>query len=172
MRLSRNLNVDISERLLVSKKKQQQQAQLHRLDFFVGIDAQSSSIILGNVKCYGTEHRGGNFVDHFMIGTVVPIMQFANSDIEDLKIVEDETPVMEKASTYAAPVQPPVVTPPQRQPSIHDDPAIVRAVVSSTKKDLTTSNQLVNDLEQLNFSNQQSRNPPKTEGISMMWIFD
>lgn len=135
---------------------------IHRL----GIDAQASSIILGNVKCYGTEHRGGNFVNNFMVGTVVPIMQFANSDIEDLKIDEDES-VVEKP----VPVQPPVA-PPQRQPSIHDDPAIVQAVMSTTKKDLSTSNQLVNDLQQLNLSDeqqqQQSRNVPKTEGIRMI----
>ena len=50
-----------------------------------GIDAQVSSIVLGNVKCFGTENRGGNFSTKQMAGTIVPVMQFANSDIEDFK---------------------------------------------------------------------------------------
>ena len=97
-----------------------------------------------------------------MVGTIVPIMQFANSDIEDLKIVEEESTV-ENPSTYSQPSQPQPVAP-QRQPSIHDDPAIVSAVVSSTKKDLPMSNRLVHDLQQLNLSDEQSKKFSKNEG--------
>lgn len=83
----------------------------------IGIDTQASSIVLGNVKCHGTENRIGNFLNQSLIGTIVPLMQFANSDIEDLKIVENET-------TTDAVTQP-------KPSSIHDDPAIVSAVISS-----------------------------------------
>ncbi len=134
--------------------------------YFAGIDAQASSIILGNVKCYGTENRGGNFSNNSMIGTIVPIMQFANSDIEDLKIVEEE-PIIENPSTYSKPVltsppAPPAA--PKKQPSIHDDPAIVSAVVSSTNKDSSMSNRLIHDLQHLNLSDEKSKKLPKTEG--------
>lgn len=105
------------------------------------------------------ENRGGNFVNNLMVGTVVPIMQFANSDIEDLKIVEEEPPV-EKPTVPVQPTPPP--PPPQRQPSIHDDPAIVQAVVSSSKKDFSSSHPLADDLQRLKLSNEQSTNVPKT----------
>jgi hypothetical protein len=102
------------------------------------------------------------------VGTIVPIMQFANSDIEDLKIVEEE-PIIENPSTYSKPVltsPPPRAQPaaPQKQSSIHDDPAIVSAVVSSTNKDLSMSNRLIHDLQHLNLSDEQSKKLPKTEG--------
>ena len=83
----------------------------------IGIDTQASSIVLGNVKCHGTENRIGNFLNQSLIGTIIPLMQFANSDIEDLKIVEDE-PVADVATK-------------PKSSSIHDDPAIVSAVMSS-----------------------------------------
>jgi hypothetical protein len=103
-----------------------------------------------------------------MVGTIVPIMQFANSDIEDLKIVEGEPTTAETPSTYSQPIltspPPPQPVAPQRQPSIHDDPAIVSAVISSTKKDLSMTNRLVHDLQHMNLSDEQSKKLPKTEG--------
>jgi len=135
----------------------------------IGIDAQASSIILGNVKCFGTENRGGNFSNSPMVGTLVPIMHFANSDIEDLKIV-DEDQILENSSkqqsSYPMPVlsSPPLPPPPpQKKLSIHDDPAIVSAVVSSANKDLSMSNRLVHDLQHLNLSDEQSKKIPKPE---------
>lgn len=110
-------------------------------------------------------------MNNLMIGTVVPIMQFANSDIEDLKIVQEEPP-SEKPTKSSIPVQPSPPAPPQRQPSIHDDPAIVQAVVSSSKKDFSTSHRLADGLQQLHLSNEQSKNVPKTTGISMIFTSD
>ena len=106
-------------------------------------------------------------MNNLMVGTVVPIMQFANSDIEDLKIVGEEPPI-ENPTKSSIPVQPSPPAPPQRQPSIHDDPAIVQAVVSSSKKDFSTSHRLADDLQKLNLSNEQSKNVPKPAGISII----
>ncbi|CAF4939316.1 unnamed protein product, partial [Rotaria socialis] len=97
-------------------------SQYRYVGTIIGIDSQASSILLGNVKCFGTENRIGNFSNNQVVGSLVPIMQFANSDIEDLKIVEEE-------KTGESNQSPPL----QKQPSIHDDPAIVSAVVSKTK---------------------------------------
>ncbi len=96
-------------------------------------------------------------------------MQFANSDIEDLKIVDEDHPVENLPSSYSrsalsSPPPPPPPAPPQKQPSIHDDPAIVSAVVSSTNKDLSMSSRLVHDLQHLNLSDEQSKKLPKAEG--------
>ncbi|CAF3779474.1 unnamed protein product [Rotaria magnacalcarata] len=99
-------------------------SQYRYVGTIIGIDSQASSILLGNVKCFGTENRIGNFSNNQVVGSLVPIMQFANSDIEDLKIVEEE-------KTEESNQSPPL----QKQPSIHDDPAIVSAVVSKTKKE-------------------------------------
>jgi hypothetical protein len=88
-------------------------------------------------------------------------MQFANSDIEDLKIVEEDQTV-ENPSSYSMPV---LSSPPsQKQSSIHDDPAIVSAVVSSSNKDLSTSNRLIHDLHHLNLSDEKPKGLSKTEG--------
>jgi hypothetical protein len=153
--------------LLFLSKKQKQNF------FSSGIDAQASSIVLGNVKCFGTENRGGNFSNSPIVGTIVPIMQFANSDIEDLKIVTEdqiiENPSPQQQSSRPMPVlsSPPPPPPPalKKQSSIHDDPAIVSAVMSSTNKDVSMSNRLVHDLQRLNLSDEQSRKLPKTEGM-------
>lgn len=85
-------------------------------------------------------------------------MQFANSDIEDLKIVEEEQ------TQDSMPVLPTPAPAPQKQLSIHDDPAIVSAVVSSTNKDSSMSSRLIHDLQSLNLSDGQSKKLPKTEG--------
>jgi len=101
-----------------------------------------------------------------MVGTIVPIMQFANSDIEDLNIVDKDQPT-EKAS-HSMPVlsspPPPPPPPPQKQLSIHDDPAIVSAVISTESKDSSMSSRLLYDLQHLNLSDEQSKKLPKPEG--------
>jgi hypothetical protein len=99
-----------------------------------------------------------------MAGTIVPVMQFANSDIEDLKIVDEEQTT--EKSSYSMPVlsSPPPPAPPKKQSSIHDDPAIVSAVVSTANKDLSMSSRLMHDLQHLNLSDEQSKKLPKTEG--------
>jgi len=132
----------------------------------IGIDSQASSIVLGNVKCFGTENRGGNFSP--IVGTIVPIMQFANSDIEDLKIVDEEQitenpPKQQPSYPMTVLSSPPPPPPPQKKLSIHDDPAIVSAVVSSANKDLSMSSRLVHGLQHLNLSDEQSKKTPKAE---------
>ena len=139
-----------------------------------GIDAQASSILLGNVKCFGTENRGGNFLNNQMVGTTVPIMQFANSDIEDLNIVGDEQPteplpVQQPAAQQPSYSAPTIVSPPKqptlpKQSSIHDDPAIVSAIVSSSNKDLSASNRLIHGLQQMNLSDGHSNRGSNFEG--------
>ncbi|CAF2585093.1 unnamed protein product [Rotaria sp. Silwood2] len=145
-------------------------SQCRYVGTIIGIDSQASSILLGNVQCFGTENRGGNFSNNQIAGTIVPIMQFANSDIEDLKIVDEEQTVesqQQKSSSYSMPIlsSPPPPPPPQKQSSIHDDPAVVSAVISSTSnKDLSISNRLAHDLHRLNLSDDQhSKNLSKTE---------
>lgn len=120
----------------------------------IGIDAQASSIILGNVKCFGSENRAGSLSNGHLGGTAVPIMQFANSDIEDLKIVDEENSAsnVSASTTSAASV---------KQTSIHDDPAIVSAVVSgggAPKKETSASltSRLVDDLQHLTLSHEQN----------------
>ncbi len=134
----------------------------------LGIDAQTSSIILGNAKCLGIENRSGQLPKGHMVGTMVPIMQFANSDIEDLKIVdEDQLPETPQQQSYVMPVKssPP---PSAQQSSIHDDPAIVSAVVSSSNKDNTSnssiSSRLMHNLQHMTLSDEKSKILPKNEG--------
>lgn len=105
-----------------------------------GIDQTTSSILLGTVTCFGTEDRPGNIITNQMVGTIVPIMQFANSEIADLQIVDDEYLAKElakKQNQRSVPVTP--VAPTFVQPSIHDDPAIVSAVVNSASKQESSS---------------------------------
>ena len=57
------------------------------------------------MKSFGTENRAGHSTNAQPVGTTLPIMQFANSDIEDLKIVEEEqTPTTSKQPSYSMPV--------------------------------------------------------------------
>jgi hypothetical protein len=104
-----------------------------------------------------------------MAGTILPIMQFANSDIEDLKIVdEDQLPETPQQQSYAMPaISSP---PPAKQPSIHDDPAIVSAVISSSNKDNTSnsslSSRLMHNLQHMTLSDEKSKILPKNEGKS------
>ena len=60
--------------------------------------------------------------------------------------------------------------PSQKQLSIHDDPAIVSAVVSSSNKDLSISDRLINDLHHLNLSDKQSKGLSKTEGKILVYL--
>ena len=128
------------------------------------------------MKCFGTENRGGNFSNNQIAGTVVPIMQFANSDIEDLKIVDDDQMIenlSQQQSSYptiATQLPATVPSPPQKRPPIHDDPAIVSAVISTSNKDLSKSSRLEHDFHHLNLSDEQSKNIPKTEGRKFMLI--
>jgi hypothetical protein len=91
-------------------------------------------------------------------------MQFANSDIEDLKIVEEEqAPETPKQQSYSMPI---VSSPPSsHQPSIHDDPAIVSAVISSANKDntsnLSISSRLMHNLQHMTLSDEQSKKEGK-----------
>lgn len=130
--------------------------------FCLGIDAQSSSIILGSVKCFGIENRSGHLTNGHMPGQTMPIMQFANSDIEDLKIVDEEQASEPSTQQQQSSYSMPVVSPPSnRQTSIHDDPAIVSAVVSSTNKENSSvSNRLIHNLQHMTLSDDKS----KTEG--------
>lgn len=85
-------------------------------------------------------------------------MQFANSDIEDLKIVDEE------ASGVAATASAPTPAAPVKTSSIHDDPAIVSAVMSSSasnKESSSSSNRLVDDLQKLTLSHEQSKKEGK-----------
>ena len=133
---------------------------------FPGIDAEASSIILGNVKCFGTENRGGNLSNGQPSMNNVPIMQFANSDIEDLKIVDEEHQSTDGSGKKQPATSQPAPTPASqaKQASIHDDPAIVSAVMSSSKKDSSMSSRLLHDLHHLNLSDEQSKNFSKKEG--------
>jgi len=140
---------------------------IYFLFFNLGIDAQTSSIVLGNVKCFGTENRPGHSTNGHKAGTILPITQFANSDIEDLKIVEEEqTPETPQQQSYQMPA---VSSPPSsKQPSIHDDPAIVSAVISSGNKDNTSnasiSSRLMHNLQHMTLSDEQSKTLSKNEG--------
>ena len=153
-----------------------------------GIDAQTSSILLGSVICYGTESRPGNFVASQIAGTVVPIMQFANSDIEDLKIVDEEAslaqPVQQQPQqqqeqqkqqqqqpvpVVASPPAPP--PPPPAPPSIHDDPAIVSAVISSSDSTQrlppSKTNDVLHAFHQMNLTDHQATPLIKPQGSSL-----
>lgn len=75
-------------------------------------------------------------------------MQFANSDIEDLKIVDEENSGSSASSSAPAASA--------KQSSIHDDPAIVSAVVSgAAKKEMSLTSRLVEDLQHLALSHGQ-----------------
>jgi hypothetical protein len=128
----------------------------------LGIDSQASSILLGNVRSFGTENRGGNSPISPVTNSIIPIMQFANSDIEDLKIVDEEKTATEsqKKSSHHIPVLPT----PAPQSSIHDDPAILSAVMSTSNKDSSISSRLIHDLHHLNLSDESSKTLPKKEG--------
>lgn len=134
--------------------------------FVPGIDAEASSIILGNVKCFGTENRGGNLSNGQVPTSSVPIMQFANSDIEDLKIVDEEQSAdgSAKKQSVASMPTPAPPAPLAKQASIHDDPAIVSAVMSSSNKDSSMSSRLLHDLHHLSLADEQSKIFPKKEG--------
>lgn len=124
----------------------------------IGIDAQSSSIVLGNVKCYGTENRLGSISNGPLAGSVVPIMQFNNSDIEDLKIVDEEGATdasQNKNSTTTTTTSAPSI---EKSSSIHDDPAIVSAVISSsTKENSGTTNRLIDGLHKLHLGDDSKK---------------
>lgn len=135
---------------------------------YPGIDAQTSSIVLGNVKCFGTENRSGHLTNGHMAGTTLPIMQFANSDIEDLKIVDEEqaseTSQQQQQSqpSFSMPVVPSSPSLSSQQPSIHDDPAIVSAVVSSANKDNSSiSSRLIHNLQHMTLSDDKSKSEGK-----------
>lgn len=135
--------------------------------FFSGIDAQTSSIVLGNVKSFGTENRAGNSTNGLTAGATLPIMQFANSDIEDLKIVDGEQSgatsgtAPQKPSFSMSAVSPAAAVSSAQSASIHDDPAIVSAVMSSANKESTSNgsipNRLLHNLQQMTLSDGQSK---------------
>jgi len=126
----------------------------------IGIDSQTSSIVLGNCRSFGVENRPttSSNTGHTP-GTVLPIVQFANSDIEDLKIVDEEQtsePIGQQSSFS-----------PSTRASIHDDPAIVSAVVSSANKDKNnvlngtssgvSSNHLIQNLQHMSLNDDRSK---------------
>lgn len=134
---------------------------------YAGIDAQSSSIVLGNVKCYGTENRLGSISNGPLAGSVVPIMQFNNSDIEDLKIVDEEgaTDASQNKNPTTTTTSAPSI---EKSSSIHDDPAIVSAVISSsTKENSGTTNRLIDGLHKLHLGDDS-----KKEGSSEIRNYD
>ncbi|CAF3321081.1 unnamed protein product [Rotaria socialis] len=148
-------------------------SQIRYVGTIIGIDAQTSSILLGNVKCFGTENRAGPLTNANVTNTILPIMQFANSDIEDLKIVDEEqTPEspQQKPSLVAATSSTLVPTASQ-QSSIHDDPAILSAVVSSTYKDNASnssiSSRLTQNLQQMTLSDEKQKLQAKNEESRM-----
>lgn len=138
-----------------------------------GIDAQTSSILLGSVHCFGTESRAGNFVASQIAGTVVPVMQFANSDIEDLKIVDEESTHDLSVQNQQKQPMPMVASqpPPLVPPSIHDDPAIVSAVISSSDSTQrlppAKTNDVVHSFHQMNLNEHQTTALAKPEGVSI-----
>ena len=94
-------------------------------------------------------------------------MQFANSDIEDLQIVEGEQKqeTAKQQPVHSMPAKSSAAAP--AQPSIHDDPAIVSAVVSSSDKDHrasgSTSNRLMHAFQQMNVSDDPSKAMPQQQ---------
>lgn len=130
----------------------------------IGIDSQTSSIVLGNCRSFGTENRSATSSNSgHATGTVLPIVQFANSDIEDLKIVDEEQtsePTAQQPSFS-------MTAPAPSRVSIHDDPAIVSAVVSSANKDHNntlnggmSSNRLIQNLQHMTLNDERT----KTDG--------
>ncbi|CAF0876323.1 unnamed protein product [Adineta steineri] len=141
-------------------------SQCRYVGTIIGIDSQTSSIVLGNVRCFGIENRSGHLTNGHKPGTILPIMQFANSDIEDLKIVDEEqqTPGTPQQPSFSMPV---ASSPSSQQASIHDDPAIVSAVMSSSNKVDTSnssiSNRLIHNLQHMTLSDEQSKSLSKHE---------
>jgi len=154
-------------------------SQCRYVGTIIGIDAQTSSILLGSVRCFGTESRPGNFVASQIAGTVVPVMQFANSDIEDLKIVDDESTLdlsvqnQQKQSMPMVASQPPPPPPPTvAPPSIHDDPAIVSAVISSSDSTqrlppAKKNNDVLHSFHQMNLNEHQTTPLAKPEDFRL-----
>ncbi|CAF4082571.1 unnamed protein product [Rotaria sp. Silwood2] len=142
-------------------------SQCRYVGTIIGIDAQTSSILLGNAKCFGTENRSGHLTNTHMTGTILPIMQFAKSDIEDLKIVDDEqTSEVSQQQSGSMPVSSSTL-PSSRQASIHDDPAILSAVISSSYKDNTSnstvSSRLTHNFKNMALSDEKLTTQPKHE---------
>ncbi|CAF1411700.1 unnamed protein product [Rotaria sp. Silwood1] len=142
-------------------------SQCRYVGTIIGIDSQTSSILLGNVKCFGTENRSGHLTNTHMTDTILPIMQFANSDIEDLKIVdEDQTAEIQQQQSCPMPGASSTL-PSSQPPSIHDDPAIVSAVISSSYKDnasnSTVSSRLMHSFHHMTLSDEKSTTQPKAE---------
>ncbi|CAM4822464.1 unnamed protein product [Rotaria magnacalcarata] len=87
----------------------------------IGVDKKNELTVLGNVECFGTENRVENVTTSNMTATVVPIMQFANSDIQVLNVVHEHpavkslgnTPVKSSSSSH------------KKESLIHDDPAAI-----------------------------------------------
>ncbi|CAF0891778.1 unnamed protein product [Adineta ricciae] len=144
-------------------------SQCRYVGTIIGIDAQSSSIVLGSAKCYGTENRAGHVTNGHTPGTVLPIVHFANSDIDDLKIVDEEsTPETLQGQSQS------MSTASTQQASIHDDPAIVSAVVGASNKvnpsNLSVSNRLIHNLQHMNLSDKPSTTLSKNDGeIGASW---
>ncbi|CAF0820522.1 unnamed protein product [Didymodactylos carnosus] len=84
----------------------------------VGIDADSSAVLLGSVKCYGSE--GGPQTTN---PTYFPVMSFKNADIEDLKIGDNDAKLQQQTQEHQSLPSPTV-------PSIHDDPAVLSVVTN------------------------------------------
>ncbi|CAF1649544.1 unnamed protein product [Rotaria magnacalcarata] len=59
----------------------------------IGADKKNELTVLGNVKCFGTENRVENVTTSNTTATVIPIMQFANSDIQVLNVVHEHPAV-------------------------------------------------------------------------------
>ncbi|CAF5182286.1 unnamed protein product, partial [Rotaria magnacalcarata] len=55
----------------------------------IGVDKKNELTVLGNVECFGTENRVENVTTSNTTATVIPIMQFANSDIQVLNVVHE-----------------------------------------------------------------------------------
>ncbi|CAF5226420.1 unnamed protein product, partial [Rotaria magnacalcarata] len=58
-----------------------------------GADKKNELTVLGNVKCFGTENRVENVTTSNTTATVIPIMPFANSDIQVLNVVHEHPAV-------------------------------------------------------------------------------
>ena len=125
------------------------------------------------MKCYGTENRLGNLSNgSSATDSIVPIMQFANSDIEDLKIVDEESTAGDNSTKAVSNNSVTTGSAPVKQTSIHDDPAIVSAVVSSSNKETSSvPNRLIRDLNHLNLFDEPKKVLSKTDGKSFDQLF-
>ncbi|CAF4434715.1 unnamed protein product, partial [Rotaria magnacalcarata] len=96
------------------------------------VDKKNELTVLGNVECFGTENRVENVTTSNMTATVVPIMQFANSDIQVLNVVHEHpavkslgnTPVKSSSSSH------------KKESLIHDDPAAISMLLRSSNEKL------------------------------------